>query len=194
MQTVLPQCLVDERVIVFDVETTGFSPTRDRVIQLGVLWVEDNDVVMQGSFYCNPGRSVPWEVTKLTGISQGRVDRASRFESFADFVVDVTASPSVLMAYNATFDLKFLNMELVRCGVEEYEIGDVIDPLIWVRAVDRPKSCKLAAAAERRGVHHTAHNALADCVMTFKVFCSLDGLPSTMEQVIEKQSLLKRGR
>jgi len=188
----LPPCLKTERVVVVDVETTGFKNS-DRVIELGLIWIEDEEVIMDLSKLCNPGIVLPDEIVELTGITQEEVEEADDFEVIADFLIDVMQGPSTVVAYNSKFDFRFLRKEVQWCG-KELDISDsVIDPLPWVRNEDRGKKCSLSIACKRRGVRvKDAHRALADCYMTVGLMETLR-MPPTLMEALEFQHSIGDG-
>jgi DNA polymerase-3 subunit alpha (Gram-positive type) len=188
----LPKCLNKGRVVVVDVETTGFKP-EDRVIEVGVLWIEDCEVVMDFSKFCNPGVRLPDEITKLTGITQEQVDHAEPFSVIADMLIDVMGHPSTVVAYNSSFDFRFLRKEVEWCGKELKISSNSIDPLPWVRNEDRGKKCSLTEVAKRRGVDIMgAHRALDDCYTTVGVLSTIR-IPDTLENALAFQRKLGNG-
>ena len=63
--------------VVVDLETTGISPARDRIIEIGAVRVEHGTVTAEYSKLVNPGRPVGGFITGLTGISDEMVGNAS---------------------------------------------------------------------------------------------------------------------
>lgn len=189
----LPEILRDEeRVVVVDVETTGFSPTKNRVIEVGLMWIERGVVISELAALCNPGCELPDEIIDLTGITQDEVDGADPFEAICDFVIDTMAEPSVVVAYNKKFDFRFLKEEVSRCG-KQLNIGPAIDPLLWVRQEDKGQKCGLSVVAERRGVViEGAHRALTDCYTTVGVMNTVK-FPVSLRQALQMQGNFSGG-
>ncbi|MBD3409038.1 MAG: DNA polymerase III subunit epsilon, partial [Ignavibacteriales bacterium] len=102
---------------VLDVETTGLVAKRDRVIEVAVALMKDGVVEDRFESFVNPGRKVPGEITKLTGIADEDVEHAPYFEEIASELVRYL-DDAVFVAHNAPFDLKFLRAEFARAGVE----------------------------------------------------------------------------
>ena len=100
------QSLLDAYVV-FDLETTGFSSIKDKIIEIGAVKVEDGRITERFSTFVNPNRPIPFEITQLTGISDQMVLKAPDIETalpkFLEFVGD-----SVLVAHNAGFDVGFI--------------------------------------------------------------------------------------
>lgn len=190
----LPECLKRERVVILDVETTGFNPKEDRIIEFAAIWIEQSKVVMDFSRLLNPACLLDDVIIDLTGITQREVNSAKPFLSIANFVLDLLEDPSVLVAYNSSFDLNFLRQEILRCEKEMSQTGPVIDPLKWVRNEDRGMKCNLGEAAARRGINvQGAHRALADCYLTAGVLGKLR-MPKTLEAALKVQKALSIGK
>ncbi|HTT11678.1 MAG TPA: exonuclease domain-containing protein [Burkholderiaceae bacterium] len=107
------------RVCFVDVETTGSSPARERVTEVGLVAVEadgDDLRVTEWSSLVNPGVPIPSEIQWLTGISNEMVRAAP---SFRDIAPDLAAKlhDAVFVAHNVRFDYGFLRAEFSRCGL-----------------------------------------------------------------------------
>ncbi|WP_347057375.1 exonuclease domain-containing protein [Blastococcus sp. HT6-30] len=102
-------------VAVVDVETTGLSPRTDRVVEIGVVLLDDRgEVEAEFETLVNPGRDVG--PTGLHGISAGDVVDAPAFADVAAHLRSLLAG-RVLVAHNALFDLRFLAREFARAGL-----------------------------------------------------------------------------
>lgn len=110
----------DRRWVFVDVETTGASPARERVTEVGIVTVEtDGDAQRVGewSSLVNPGVPIPPEIQWLTGISNEMVRAAPRFAELAEQLYDRLAD-AVFVAHNARFDYGFLKAEFARAGYD----------------------------------------------------------------------------
>ncbi len=98
---------LDDVYVVFDLETTGFSSIKDKIIEIGAVKVERGKITERFSTFVNPKVPIPFEITKLTGITDQMVMDAPGIEvvlkEFLDFVGD-----AVLVAHNAGFDVGFI--------------------------------------------------------------------------------------
>ncbi len=98
---------LSDTFVVFDLETTGFSAIKDKIIEIGAVKVHGGQIVDRFSTFVNPGRPIPFEVTQLTGIKDEMVLEAPTIETvlgdFLEFVGDAT-----LVAHNAGFDVGFI--------------------------------------------------------------------------------------
>ena len=112
--------LADRRWVFVDVETTGASPARERVTEVGIVTVDtDGDAqrVSEWSSLVNPGVPIPPEIQWLTGISNEMVRDAPRFAELAEQLYD-RLSDAVFVAHNARFDYGFLKAEFARAGYD----------------------------------------------------------------------------
>lgn len=98
---------LEETFVVFDIETTGFSPVKNRIIEIGAVKVRGQEILDRFSVFVNPKVPIPYEITKLTGITDSMVVDAKTIEEilpeFTEFCKD-----SVLVAHNANFDMSFI--------------------------------------------------------------------------------------
>ena len=93
--------------IVFDLETTGFSPIKDKIIEIGAVKVEKGKITERFSTFVNPQIPIPFKITQLTSITDAMVLDAPPIEEvlprFLEFVGD-----GVLVAHNVSFDVSFI--------------------------------------------------------------------------------------
>ena len=98
---------LDDTFVVFDLETTGFSAIKDKIIEIGAVKVVKGEIVDSFSTFVNPRRPIPFEITKLTSITDEMVmeypDIETILPQFLEFVGD-----AVLVAHNAGFDVGFI--------------------------------------------------------------------------------------
>ncbi len=93
--------------VVFDIETTGFSPVNNKIIEIGAVKIQQGEITDRFSVFVNPGVPIPFEIEKLTSINDSMVMDAPPIEvilpQFLDFCQD-----AVLVAHNANFDMSFI--------------------------------------------------------------------------------------
>lgn len=168
-----------------DIETTGASPRDSRVLEVGVVRVENNQVVETYQSLVQPDMEVPWFITNLTGIRDEDVTWAPRFGEVAAEVARLVDG-AVFVAHNVLFDYGFLRMEYER-------LGQVFSPplLCTVRLSRRLfpqyRTHKLADLIARHGLMaESRHRALDDahCLWQFYGLClqefDLDTVESAM--------------
>jgi len=164
--------LVKDTVFVaFDTETTGFSPKKDRLVEIGaVKFRGDGEVLATTNWLVNPERSIPYYATEVHGITTERVVNAPVFldvwPEFESFCGD-----AVLLAHNATFDVGFLKAELKRAKIEPPMLP-VVDTLAVFRDwFPRAESHSLEPLSVYLGVSgDTYHRAEADAFYIVHIF------------------------
>lgn len=173
----LLQLLRDVPLAVLDVETTGASADfGHRVIELGIVRVENGQTVAEYQQLIDPQRRVSAGVTALTGISQSMVDGQPTF--IAQFPACMKLlEGAMVVGHNVRFDLSFLRREFRRAGadlVQALNGAPVMDTVRIARRRFGRGGNALQALAPRLGVFPSvAHRALADAQTTAAVFLKL---------------------
>jgi DNA polymerase III subunit epsilon len=103
------------RIACVDLETTGGHAARDRVIEAGIVLLEDGEVVEEYATLVNPGVRIPYAIQAFTGISEAMVADAPPFAAVADAIAARTDG-ALFVAHNARFDYGFLRSEFRRLG------------------------------------------------------------------------------
>lgn len=113
----MAQVGVRQSPLVFvDIETTGGSYQSSRVLEVGVVRVENNRVVATYQTLVSTGEPVPAIITRLTGITSDDVIGAPSFDQVAADLAEIMDG-AVFVAHNVQFDYGFLRMEFERLGV-----------------------------------------------------------------------------
>ena len=103
---------------VFDLETTGGNHHSDKIIEIGLVKVENFKIVDEIAFLVKPEVHIPEFIQKLTSIKDSDVDGAPVIEDVIDEILDFMGD-SILVAHNTSFDIPFFNSVLKRLGKEE---------------------------------------------------------------------------
>ena len=161
--------------VVIDLETTGFSPEYNDIIELGALRVRDGKEVDSFSRLVRPFKPIPPKITALTGITEEMTrmdgcDLAEALRSFAQFIGE-----DALVAHNAGFDLSFLNAACRRIGLPALT-NRVLDTLpLSRRLLGDVDSHKLGDLADYFGFRVSeGHRVLLDCRMTQMLYAKLN--------------------
>lgn len=161
-----------EGYVVFDLETTGFSPRYDEVTEIGAVKIKDGRIADRFSTFVNPMRPIPERVVELTNITDEMVADADPIDvvlpKFEAFIGDC-----ILVAHNASFDSRFI--EYRRKGKAPYP---TIDTLLLARSLDiQVKNFRLGTLAKRFGINlQGAHRAVNDAEATAELFLHLQRL------------------
>ena len=160
---------LQETFVVFDIETTGFSPTENRIIEIGAVKVTEGKIIDRFSAFVNPDVPIPFEIEKLTGIRDEMVMNQPMIDvilpQFLDFCKD-----SVLVAHNANFDMSFIQENCDRLGIDHD--FTYVDTLGIARILmPGQKKHTLDAIAKPLGVSlENHHRAVDDAEATAQIF------------------------
>lgn len=167
------------RFTVFDTETTGLNPSEgDQILQIGAVRIVNGRLLAHECYeqLVHPGRDIPEAGIPIHGITPEMVADQPRIEAVLP-VFHRFAADSVLVAHNAAFDMKFLQLLEPRTGVVfDQPVLDTL--LLSVVAHPHQTSHRLEALAERFGLNIMGrHTALGDAMVTAEVWlCLLEQL------------------
>jgi len=161
-----------EQYNILDFETTGFSTDFDRVIEVGVVKIKNNQIVDKFEALINPGMHINSTITGLTGITNNMVRNAETslpvMKKLNEFVGN-----ELIIAHNASFDSRFFQAEMERAGFSG-ENKFLCTLLLSRRIYQELGSHKLEYLCRHLGlVNRASHRALGDVEVTFKVFDNL---------------------
>lgn len=163
---------IDSPFVVFDIETTGFSRTECKIIEIGAVKVVDGRVVDNWSSFVNPGCKIPEEITELTSITDSQVKNALPFEEQIDDFISFCEG-CVMVAHNANFDMGFMKQKAKECG-RSFDLP-YVDTMVLARCMfTKLPNHKLDTLCKHLGVinaHH--HRAVDDAEATAKAFVKM---------------------
>jgi DNA polymerase-3 subunit epsilon len=105
----------NQAYVVVDVETTGGRGENHRVTEIGAVKVRGKQIVDRFQTLLNPQRSIPPNITRLTGISPAMVEQAPCFADIAD-EFHAFMDGAIFVAHNVDFDYRFIAAEFGRIG------------------------------------------------------------------------------
>lgn len=187
--------LFPEDYTVVDIETTGFDPMFDEIIEVAGIKYRGRNEVGRFQSLVKPDDGIPDYITALTGISNEMVADAPSIEDvlprFLEFIGE-----DLVVGHNVHFDVNF-----IYDYAEDFELkpfsNDLVDTLrLSRRLYPELQSHKLSALAAHFGVEPDGeHRALADCVTTQKCLSAMDayatqngGIPESAEDLYRKLS------
>ena len=183
-----------DRLVLFDTETTGLHADRDEIIEFAAVVVEQRDgqaVILQEYdelIALSPGGFVPPEIEKLTGMSNEDIQlRGIEKTRLCDDIAGMVAGNTLLLAYNAHFDLCFLYYHLLRWGDPMILKGkDKLD-LLTVYKDRHSYPHKLCNAIEVYGLSDqvvNSHRAVDDVVATVAVMKAMEQEKDDIERYV----------
>ena len=163
---------VDDEIIIFDLETTGFGADEERITEIGAVKLVGLEVVEEFHSFVNPEKPIPEKITEITGIDDSMVkDAPSEREALTKFIEFCGDAP--LVAHNAKFDMSFIRAASGRCRIP-YK-PDSIDTLALCKAaIPNRKSYSLDAMAEYFKLgDFNHHRAVDDAKMLASIFVNI---------------------
>ncbi|MBS3873972.1 MAG: 3'-5' exonuclease [Firmicutes bacterium] len=150
---------------VVDVETTGLSPGRDRVIEVAIVRIEGGHIVHSYSSLINPERPIPLFIQQMTGITDAMVVKAPTFAEVLPAVTTHLAG-TVFVAHNVKFDQGFLKAEFTRAGGEFPSLEFVDTVALARRGMRGLPNYRLETLCAHLGLAVGGHRALGDATVT----------------------------
>ena len=156
--------------IVFDIETTGLSPLKEKITEIGAVRIVDGEIKDTFSTFVDPEKPIPPAITELTGIDDEMVRGAPKEnEAVRSFLEFCGASPMVV-AHNASFDTSFIKAACERNSIT-YSLSH-IDTLAISRGLyPQLAKHKLDVVAKHLKLgDFNHHRACDDAMMLARIF------------------------
>jgi len=177
-----------EKVLAFDLETTGVSTNNDRIVQLALIGTLADGTAVNVERVVNPGVSIPLDASRIHGIYNQDVRGKPKFAEVADEVAELIDG-AVLVGHNVRkFDYAMIKNEFLRLGKLAPEPKAIMDTLELVRRLRLPRPHNLGALCRRHGIRlDAAHTAAADAAATMLLFwrLSVDHAPAFRRSLSE---------
>jgi len=104
-----------KKYAIIDIETTGGTARHERITEIAIVLHDGSQVLDTFSSLVNPERSIPWNITQITGITDEMVAHAPKFYEIAKTIVELTED-AIFVAHNVNFDYSFVREEFARLG------------------------------------------------------------------------------
>jgi len=162
------------RVLGFDLETTGFNPRQDRIVQYALVGSDSDGSQLSMQSLVNPGRRIPIESSNVHGIYDEDVRDAESFSEHLGSICEMIDG-AVIVGHNVvSFDWRFLEMECFRIGRGVPSPLALVDTLELARTLGVPGGHKLGVLCERFGISlERSHSADADAGATLLLLWKL---------------------
>lgn len=166
---------VPPRYVVLDIETTGLDPTKDHIIKIGAVRVEDGTVTGEYSCLISQKEPIPVKITKLTGITDDMLAHsgqplAGALEGLRAFIED-----NYIVSHNSAFESVFLDVACITSQIPRFD-NSYVDILALAKGrIKNVRNYKLQTLADYLKIEYeTMHRALPDCITTFYLFEKLN--------------------
>jgi DNA polymerase-3 subunit alpha (Gram-positive type) len=155
--------------VVFDIETTGFSPVNNKIIEIGAVKVENGKITGRFSEFVNPKEPIPFRIEELTSITDDMVQDAPEIDVILPKFLDFCQGSS-LVAHNAEFDTSFIRENCRRLSLPyDFTVVDTL-PLARLLLTDMAKF-RLNNICKKLGISlENHHRAIDDATATGEVF------------------------
>ncbi|HEV7121607.1 MAG TPA: exonuclease domain-containing protein, partial [Candidatus Paceibacterota bacterium] len=159
--------------VIIDTETTGMRPPFSRVIDLGIIRVEDGTVTERFETLINPGVSIPSYIRRFTSITDEDLQDAPSFEEIA-LQVEALLKDAVFVAHNAPFDYAFIKSEFRRLDME-FNAETLCSVRLSRALFPKERSHSLESIINRYGIKtHARHRAMPDAQAVWDFFQLID--------------------
>ncbi len=155
--------------VVFDIETTGLSAKKNRIIEIGAVKVENGEITDRFSAFVNPEAPIPFEIERLTGIDDSMVAGEPPIGEILPRFLEFCRG-AVMVAHNASFDMSFIEYNAELLGIDFKPT--VVDTVALARILlPELKRFKLDTVAKALGVSlENHHRAVDDAEATAHIF------------------------
>lgn len=156
--------------VVLDFETTGLSHFDDEIIQVAAVRYVNFEEKEKFVSFVKPSTPIPSRITKITEITNEDVQNAPNIETVLPSLIEFL-NKDVIVAHNASFDMKFLLANIHKAKLE-YKRFRVVDTLSLARKyIDSTKNHKLPTLKSFLRLNHlNSHEALHDCYVTAELY------------------------
>ncbi len=160
---------LSDAFVVFDLETTGFHPGKNKIIEIGAVKVEAGKITTRFSSFVNPQVPISYEIEKLTGINDEMVLHAPTIDAILPEFMDFCQG-AVMVAHNADFDMSFIKANCQSLGLtcEKTVLDTVALARFLLPQLNRFKLDTVAKALNVSLAHH--HRAVDDAQCTAEIF------------------------
>lgn len=178
---------------IIDIETTGGSPFKDKITEIGIVVHDGQKVTKEYSTLINPERSIPYYITKLTGINNEMVAEAPYFYEVAKEVIEITDG-NIFVAHNVNFDYNFIRAEFKNLGYD-FKRNKLCTVQLSRKLIPGHASYSLGKLCADFNIQiNGRHRALGDAAATAQLFDILlkanGGVPfKTIYDALERKNL-----
>ncbi len=173
---------------IVDLEATGGKFNEESIIEIAIYKFDGVSITDQFISLVNPEKEIHPYVEKLTGISTKMLKTAPKFHEIAKRVIEIT-SDSVLVAHNAQFDYRILQLEFKRLGFD-FSMKSICTVILSQELLPNQESYKLGRLSRSLGIPiKDRHRASGDALATVELFKIL--LEKDVKQEIIRKSIVE---
>lgn len=157
---------------IIDIETTGIQAQREKITEIAIVLHDGKKVVDTYETLINPERSIPYQITQVTGINDEMVANAPKFYEVAKQIVKLTEG-AIFVAHNVRFDYSFVVEEFRRLGFT-YSRKQLCTVKLSRKAFPNLRSYSLGSLIHEFNIPvKDRHRALEDALATAQIFTKI---------------------
>lgn len=174
-------------ILVVDIETTGSSPSRDEIFNIGIVSIEQNKIKDSYEFFFKISQELSFSIERLTRKNFKLLKNYPLFRDKAEEIYHILDEAELIVAHNKNFDVKFLNAQFKKfLGKELHCKSECTQEMVKHFFPELISSnLKYLATYFLHESFASFHNALTDatlCAKIYLLFSKNDFFPKTMEQ------------
>lgn len=160
-QTLRTNELPDDYVV-FDIETSGLHPTKDKIIEIGAVKYINNEKIDEFSYLIDPGININNIITRVTGLTDDDLKGQKKINEvlpmFLDFIGDLP-----IIGHNVRFDYDFIEANIIKLNLKHLK-NKIVDTLLLSRiTIYDSKNHRLQTLKEYLHLDYKSHRAVDDC-------------------------------
>lgn len=160
--------LIPKDYTIIDLETTGFSPNTNHIIEVACVKVRGAVEIDRLQILIRPPQHIPWRITNITGINNDLVRNAPRFAEVAQQIYNFLHG-ELIVGHNVRFDINFLRKNFADSLNVDFNNNSVDTIKLCKKAFPHFDSYALENVSTKLGINSEHHRALADCLIVKKV-------------------------
>ena len=177
-----------KKYAIIDIETTGGRPDTEKITEIAIVLHDGEKVIDEWETLLNPERSIPYNITQITGITNEMVEDAPKFFEVAKKIVEMTEG-AIFVAHNVRFDYGFIREEFRRLGFT-YMRKQLCTVRMSRQAFPGLRSYSLGNLISHFGISvNDRHRAMADTKATVELLEKIFEKETSEEQILEMVNL-----
>ncbi len=170
---------------ILDIETTGFSPSAEKITEIAIYIHDGRRIVDSFSTLLNPEKKIPYRIIQMTGINNQMVESAPKFYEVAKKIVELT-DDKIVVGHNVRFDYGFIRNEFKSMGFD-YQRKTIDTVKLSRKLIPGKPSYSLGKLCQSLDIeNHSRHRAEGDAMATVKLFEMLLSIDSQLDDLDKK--------
>ncbi len=177
---------------IIDIETTGLKASLEKITEIAIYIYDGNQVIDRFVSLINPERNIPYQITKITGISNQMVANAPKFYEIAKKILELTEN-KIFVAHNVQFDYGFIKEEFKRLGYN-YQRKTICTVKLSRKLIPNLPSYSLGNLCQSLDIPIlNRHRAAGDTEATVKLFEKLLKIDISQKPILSHLAATENG-